>query len=1086
MYNNKNSLNKRSFISALVTGILGFFLAFNMSRTTTQLEMPTIPDTTLIEEHEKIPEIQSAVGTYYDGISSSLTGNDLLSALRSLNSSKRIRTIGYKNFGNYYLQTDGDPNNSKNIISFYSGNSVEFTGSFSGNVNREHVWPKSRGGSLVDADIHMPRPTIASENGSRGNSFYVEGMKSTTVGWDPAMESFGLEKYRGISARIIFYSVVASSSLSLIDATNDNTANKTMGKLSDLLSWNLRYGIDDTEIRRNEAIAGSDIQGNRNPFIDHPEYACKIWGDTNSTTQSICAAYSNPTISLDKTTASVNVGSTTTLTATVTNSSSGITWTSSKTSVATVNSSGVVTGVSTGTATITASITENSVQYTATCTITVNPAGFVGVSGISLNNTNASILIGNTVGLTATIAPSNATNKTVNWTSSSSSIATVSSSTGTSITVNGVGKGTATITATSADGGFTATCLVVVSDPNGSSEWVKITSAAGLIPGKYIITAPRTPGGELMAMKNDNGTSGAPPAVSLSWYGSGASAVPLESSYNDTAGTDVIWDITKNGNSYTIRPTGVSDNNLYSTNANNGLRVGTTPDTWSLNYVNSYITMQEANNKRWVEIYNASDFRGYESITSGGQLSANADCFKMQFFRYDTVVSSTLTSISVTNNPSKTSYVVGETLNLSGLVITANYSDNSSSVVTGYTTNPANGATLNTVGTQVVTVSYVENSITKTTTFNVTVSSGNVALAGVTLNVSSGNLVVGGTLNLTATINPNNAYPGPTISWSTSNVNVASVSNGVVTAIGVGTATITVTAKQGTTTKTATCTVNVAAAPFSPTTTYESGGIGTTATLVTDVSTLSAGDIIVISTSTGHALGAANGTFRSSTSVTISGNKITSLGSATLLTLGGSSGAWTLSNDTEYLYYTGSKNTLQTGTSSSSGNTWNITITSNIATITNVASPTRVMQYNNSSPRYACYTSSQVKPSIYKVDASTPLYNYDYLIDVLDGDYCTMDLAGLNLIYTRYNAMTSTEITHFNSTIITGQDSNEYTGLEAYTEAMLRRTKLQGSAISNISMDLFTNNQFLYLTIGISTLSIIAIFSYFLMRKKYS
>ncbi|MDY0178147.1 MAG: hypothetical protein RBR85_02805, partial [Bacilli bacterium] len=68
----------------------------------------------------------------------------------------------------------------------------------------------------------------------------------------------------------------------------------------------------------------------------------------------------------------------------------------------------------------------------------------------------------------------------------------------------------------------------------------------------------------------------------------------------------------------------------------------------------------------------------------------------------------------------------------------------------------------------------------------------------------------------------------------------------------------------------------------------------------------------------------------------------------------------------------------------------------------------------------------------------------------------------------------------------TGQDSNEYTGLEAYTEAMLRRTKLQGSAISNISMDLFTNNQFLYLTIGISTLSIIAIFSYFLMRKKYS
>ncbi|MDR0934856.1 MAG: endonuclease [Erysipelotrichaceae bacterium] len=225
---------------------------------------------------------------YYDGISETATGTTLLGQLQSLNSAKRIRTIGYKNFGSYYKKTDGDLSKSGNLICFYSGTSESFSGSFSGSINREHVWPNSRGGGGIDGDIHMPRPTLTKENGSRGNSFYVEGKKSSSGGWDPAMESFGLEKYRGISARIIFYCVVASSSLSLVDLENDSTANKTMGKLSDLLKWNLEYGIDPTETQRNDAIAGSDIQGNRNPFIDHPEFACKIWGNYNTATKAVC------------------------------------------------------------------------------------------------------------------------------------------------------------------------------------------------------------------------------------------------------------------------------------------------------------------------------------------------------------------------------------------------------------------------------------------------------------------------------------------------------------------------------------------------------------------------------------------------------------------------------------------------------------------------------------------------------------------------------------------------------------------------------------------------------------------------------
>ncbi|MCH5179993.1 MAG: endonuclease [Erysipelotrichales bacterium] len=248
------------------------------------------PLPSISEETSTLPSYNDQLGSAFDGYYSDVnlntTGTALLSELRSLNSSKRKFTPGYKQLGNYFLQTDGDPEKPGNIIAFYSGTSVSFNGSFSGNVNREHVWPNSHGGNKVEGDLHMTRPTIASENGSRGNSFYVEGMKHSSNGWDPAMESFGLEEYRGISARIIFYCVIASNSLKLVEAEKGSSGDDSMGKLSDLLKWNLEYDIDETEIRRNEATLG--IQGNRNPFIDDRSLACRVWGDTNDATRSIC------------------------------------------------------------------------------------------------------------------------------------------------------------------------------------------------------------------------------------------------------------------------------------------------------------------------------------------------------------------------------------------------------------------------------------------------------------------------------------------------------------------------------------------------------------------------------------------------------------------------------------------------------------------------------------------------------------------------------------------------------------------------------------------------------------------------------
>ena len=161
-------------------------------------------------------------------------------------------------------------------------------------------------------------------------------------------------------------------------------------------------------------------------------------------------------IKLNNSSYSMHVGDTKVLVATVSPSEATnktVIWTSSDTSIATVNSTGVVTGVKAGTVTITAASNNGK---KATCTVSVAPK-IIDVTSVSLNKTSASIMVGATVSLTATVSPSEATNKTVIWTSSDTSIATVNS-TG---VVTGVKAGTVTITAAS-NNGKKATCTVIV------------------------------------------------------------------------------------------------------------------------------------------------------------------------------------------------------------------------------------------------------------------------------------------------------------------------------------------------------------------------------------------------------------------------------------------------------------------------------------------------------------------------------------------------------------------------------------------------------------------------------------------------
>ena len=175
-----------------------------------------------------------------------------------------------------------------------------------------------------------------------------------------------------------------------------------------------------------------------------------------------CSVTVNPIsvtgVSLDQTSLTLTEGDTKTLTATVSPSNAtdkSVTWSSSNTSVATVSSSGLVTAKSAGSATIT--VTTKDGSKTATCKVTVKSKS-VPVTGITLNKTTMSLAVGDSEYLYATVTPSNATDKTVSWKSSNTSIATVSSSG--YVTAKSVGN--AIITATTSDGAKTATCSVTV------------------------------------------------------------------------------------------------------------------------------------------------------------------------------------------------------------------------------------------------------------------------------------------------------------------------------------------------------------------------------------------------------------------------------------------------------------------------------------------------------------------------------------------------------------------------------------------------------------------------------------------------
>ncbi|TDO92951.1 endonuclease [Enemella evansiae] len=225
---------------------------------------------------------------YYAG-TAGLTGEPLKQKLNQIISRQTV--LSYDQVWDGIADTDEDPANPNNVILLYTGRS-QAKSERGGDVddwNREHVWAKSHGdfgtANGPGTDLHHLRATDVTVNSTRSN-------KDFDLGGDPLTEapanrtdadSFEpRDEVKGDVARMILYMDVryeggdGRPDLEAVDRVGTGTAPE-MGKLSVLLQWNDQDPVSETERRRNEVIF-TKWQGNRNPFIDNPQFARAIWG----------------------------------------------------------------------------------------------------------------------------------------------------------------------------------------------------------------------------------------------------------------------------------------------------------------------------------------------------------------------------------------------------------------------------------------------------------------------------------------------------------------------------------------------------------------------------------------------------------------------------------------------------------------------------------------------------------------------------------------------------------------------------------------------------------------------------------------
>lgn len=209
-------------------------------------------------------------------------------------------------------EADRDRENPENVLLFYTGWSLSGEEEYrrGSGWTREHVWAKSHGEFGTDrgagTDLHALRPADVTVNSARNNKdfdeggeLYVDGdgftrNRTDSDSWEPR------DEVKGDVARSLFYMATRyegegeEPDLELVDTVHTVSLNEPgkgfHGKLSTLLRWHKEDPVDEYEWRRHETVY--EYQGNRNPFIDRPEYVALIWDSLRTST--VTAQYYEP------------------------------------------------------------------------------------------------------------------------------------------------------------------------------------------------------------------------------------------------------------------------------------------------------------------------------------------------------------------------------------------------------------------------------------------------------------------------------------------------------------------------------------------------------------------------------------------------------------------------------------------------------------------------------------------------------------------------------------------------------------------------------------------------------------------------
>ncbi len=445
-----------------------------------------------------------------------------------------------------------------------------------------------------------------------------------------------------------------------------------------------------------------------------------------------------------------------------------ITWTSSNTAVATVSASGAVKAVAAGTATVTAT-TVNGLK--ATCTVTVNPKY---PTSVTIAPATASLYETETVQLTATLAPANVKDKTLTWSSSDAALATVDANG----LVTAVKSGTVTITAKAGNG---------------------VSGTATLTVKSYYPTAITMSDPTARIRKYESlrlGYNTTPADVkdrSVSWTSSNQSVAIVSEDGTVTGvnqGTATVTATTPNGLSTSCEVTIVDP-----------LAQSVTLDVEEAymqiderRYFNATVLPEDASNKTIT--WSSSD-ENVATVNLLGQVRARAvgECEitaatsnGIEAKLHLTVVDKTVAVKGVTVVPGAVSLREGDTYTLEAVVIPADATDKRVS----WTSDNDNVATVNAEG---VVTAHSEGTATITATsgnysglcYVTVVNEGElVPPTSIILSSEEATLGKGETLQLTATIEPDNATD-KTVFWSSSALDVAQVSEeGLVTALSGG------------------------------------------------------------------------------------------------------------------------------------------------------------------------------------------------------------------------------------------------------------------------------------------------------------